>query len=47
MKSVDAIGLSHRVLELLRAGPESTLQLDLLRDGSLRISKLDSETPKE
>jgi hypothetical protein len=36
---VDPAGLASRILELLKAGPEDTLELSLLKDGSLRITK--------
>jgi hypothetical protein len=36
---VDPAGLGEKVLSLLRLGPGSELQIDLCRDGSLRITK--------
>ena len=39
MKSVGIAELGRRITELLRLGPDSTLELQLLRDGSVRISK--------
>ena len=39
MNSVDFSGLGKRVAELLKLGPEGTVELSLLRDGSVRLSK--------
>lgn len=38
-RQVDETGLGTRILELLQAGPDTTLELSLCRDGSVRVSK--------
>ena len=39
MKTVDARSLGLRLIELLRLGSEATVELQVLRDGSLRVMK--------
>jgi len=39
MNTVDFSGLGKRIAELLRLKPEDGLELQLLRDGSVRVCK--------
>jgi hypothetical protein len=39
MNVVDAAGLSRRILELLRLGPEGVVELSLLKSGAVLVSK--------
>jgi hypothetical protein len=41
MKVVDPTEFASRLLELLRIGPGAEVQLELLRDGSVRASKVE------
>ena len=39
MKSVDVGSLGRRIVELLHLGSEAVVEVQVLRDGSLRIMK--------
>jgi hypothetical protein len=43
MNSVDFSGLGKRIAELLRLGPEGTIELSLTRGGQVLISKSEAE----
>jgi len=42
---VDSKGLGQRLIELLRLGPEGTVELQLLRDGSVRALRVKEASP--
>jgi len=48
MKASDLQKLALRITELLRINPdsESTIELQLLRDGSVRVLRLEEDTQK-
>jgi len=43
MRQVDPAGLGRRLIELLRLGPQYELEIQLLRDGSVRAVRLNGE----
>jgi hypothetical protein len=47
MNVVDPLAFSRRILELLKAGPEDTLELSLLRNGCVLVSRSGKEAAKE
>jgi hypothetical protein len=47
MNVVDPLAFSRRILELLKAGPEETLELSLLKNGKVLIGKTESERGME
>jgi len=40
-RAVNSKALGERLIELLRCGPEATVELQVLRDGSVRIARLE------
>ncbi len=39
MNDVDALGLAHRLMHLLRIGPGAEIELSLLKNGSVLVTK--------
>jgi len=44
-EAVSSKALGQRLIELLRLGPEGVVELQLLRDGSVRAIKLEAIEP--
>lgn len=47
VKTVDATDLGRRIAQLLRVRPHATIEIQLLKDGSVRILRLQEEAGDE